>query len=385
MMVRKTLIITGTDHDYDGAPVGVLVDGPTEFRSVRLLDTAQRSVPCQWERTERGVLVTWTENALQRGTTREYRLDFSEHQEEQHGADGVRLTQAGDERLDVHIRGELFTSYHFGSDWHRPYFHPVIGPFEAPMTRGFPMVKGVPGETTDHVHHRSIWTAYGSVNSVDNWQDREGHGYTVHRDFSVVTDGPVYGHVGAVSDWVTPDKRKVMLKETREMRFYNVSPARLVDIDVTVTALEEDVLFGDTKEGGIVAIRVASSMDVTSGGRIENSSGDINEGEVWGKRAQWCDYSGSVDNKVVGVALFDHPENFRHPTYWHARDSGLMTSNPFGLSHYRGPGYNGDHTLPAGESLHFRHRIYIHNGDASEGKVAEKYDNYVSPPTVKVR
>ena len=61
----------------------------------------------------------------------------------------------------------------------------------------------------------------------------------------------------------------------------NVAPSVLVDMDLTLTAAEEEVHFGDTKEGGIVSLRVANSMDVPRGGRIENSHGGVNEREVW--------------------------------------------------------------------------------------------------------
>ena len=168
------------------------------------------------------------------------------------------------------------------------------------------------------------------------------------------------------------------------MRIYNVAPSRLLDIDLTLTAAEEDVLFGDTKEGGLISLRVASSMDVPRGGRLENSNGGVGEDNVWGKRAAWCDYSGPVNGKTVGVAIFDHPESFRHPTYWHARDYGLMTTNPFAVSTFEGEGPSGEYLLPAGESLRFRYRIYIHKGDATEGKVAEQNSSYAGPPRVQI-
>jgi hypothetical protein len=90
-------------------------------------------------------------------------------------------------------------------------------------------------------------------------------------------------------------------------------------LNLTFTASEDkDVVFGDTKEGGLLSLRVAGTMQVTVAGKMENSFGGINESEIWGKRAHWCDYSGPVENRWVGVALFDHPKNLRHPTYWHA-------------------------------------------------------------------
>jgi len=140
------------------------------------------------------------------------------------------------------------------------------------------------------------------------------------------------------------------------------------------------VRLGDTKEGGVLSVRVAQSMEGRRGGRIRNAHGAVTEAETWGKRAAWCDYSGVVDGHTVGIALFDHPSNFRHPTYWHVRDYGLMTSNPFGLSFFEGQGHDGTHVIPAGANLTFRHRILIHAGDAATGDVRDQYLNWAFAP-----
>jgi hypothetical protein len=127
-------------------------------------------------------------------------------------------------------------------------------------------------------------------------------------------------------------------------------------------------------------------MEVGCTGKIENSYGAINEAETWGKRAAWCDYSGVVGRDTVGVAIFDCPCSFRYPTYWHVRDYGLMTANPFGLSHFEnGPAGMGDYTLRRGECLNFCYRLYVHPGDAAQGKVRDKYHDFVNPPQVEVK
>jgi len=41
--------------------------------------------------------------------------------------------------------------------------------------------------------------------------------------------------------------------------------------------------------------------------------------------AQW-------PGKTVGIAVFDHPSNPRHPTTWHVRDYGLFAANPLGCT-----------------------------------------------------
>ena len=58
-----------------------------------------------------------------------------------------------------------------------------------------------------------------------------------------------------------------------------------------------------------------------------NSAGN-RDNDAWGKRADWCDYFSEHDGKVYGVAIFDHPQNLRHPTWWLARDYGLFGANP---------------------------------------------------------
>ena len=82
--------------------------------------------------------------------------------------------------------------------------------------------------------------------------------------------------------------------------------------------------------------------------------------------------------------MMDHPMNLRHPTPWHVRDYGLMGANPFGHAHYKsGLLRDGSYTLPAGETLTFRYRVYLHSGDAKKGGVAARYADYVAGPKVE--
>ncbi len=107
-----------------------------------------------------------------------------------------------------------------------------------------------------------------------------------------------------------------------------------------------------------------------------NSEG-VRDGATWGKRAAWCDYYGPVNGKIVGVAIFDHPQNPRHPTWWHVRDYGLFAANPFGLHDFENkPAGAGKFTVAAGTSVIFRYRLYIHQGEEKEAKVAEHYREY---------
>ena len=53
----------------------------------------------------------------------------------------------------------------------------------------------------------------------------------------------------------------------------------------------------------------------------------VGERQAWGKHADWCDYSGAVGGKDVGITLMTDPESFRKG-WFHVRDYGLMVANP---------------------------------------------------------
>jgi hypothetical protein len=287
--------------------------------------------------------------------------------------------------VSILVNGVLVTAYRYLGNPARPCFFPLLGPGGKRVTRSWPIEEGVPDSAQDHPHHRSLWVAHGDVNGCDNWSEAAGHGFQLTTDLLAACGGPVLGVLTAAQDW-TDAQRNKLLEEVRTVTAYALpGEERLLDLDVTFTATECDVRFGDTKEGGVLALRVASSMDGDRGGRIENSYGGVGEAECWGRRAQWCDYSGEVGGEMLGIAVFDHPTSFRHPTYWHVRDYGMYTANPFGWHDFYGdPAMDGSHILPRGASLRFHYRIYLHRGNATDAAVAERYHDYANPPAVRL-
>ena len=294
------------------------------------------------------------------------------------GADGkdagVKIIQETN-ALRVEINGELFTEYYF-KDVPRPYFYPVIGPDSLPMTRDWPM-KSPANEEHDHPHHRSLWFAHGAVNGIDFWSEQKGFGKIVHDGFTEIKSGREAGVIRSRDKWVAANGRVVCTDE-RTFRVYNHPGGRLFDFEITIFASNGSVTLGDTKEGSM-AMRLAETMRLKGkfgSGHIVNSEG-VRDGETWGKRADWCDYHGPVNGKLVGVAIFDHPQNPRHPTTWHVRDYGLFAANPFGLHDFeKQPAGAGDLIIPAGQSVTFRYRFYLHEGDERQAKVAEMYREY---------
>jgi hypothetical protein len=288
-------------------------------------------------------------------------------------------------KLVIEIGGQPFAEYIY-QNVPKPYLYPVLGPQGIPMTRDWPM-KDMPNEEHDHPHHRSLWYAHGDINGQDFWSESDKAGKTVHVKFEQLESGPEVGTVKSLNRLVGNDG-KVVCTDERTFRFYNRSNQRLFDFDITIRASEGPITFGDTKEG-TMAIRLAESMRLKQPknkpgqGHIVNSEG-VRDDDTWGKRADWCDYYGPVGDRIVGVAIFDHPENPRHPTWWHVRDYGLFAANPFGLHDFeKKPAGTGNMTVPKGSSVTFRYRFYIHDGDNQQADVAGQYRQYLAETTKK--
>jgi len=150
--------------------------------------------------------------------------------------------------------------------------------------------------------------------------------------------------------------------ENRDMTFAGDARLRTIDFRITLTAAQ-DVTLGDTKEGAF-AIRLAEPFTERKGGRMVDADGRAMMKNVWGKRSNWVDYSAEVDGERLGVAMFDHPGNPRHPTYWHARDYGLFALNPFGRNAFDDKAEESKWVLAKGEKLAFRWAVVVHPGDA---------------------
>jgi len=289
---------------------------------------------------------------------------------------GVKIDDV-DKKLRVEINGKLFTEYNY-QDVPRPFFYPLIGPTGAPVTRNWPMKDINPDEAKDHVHHKSLWFTHGEINGNDFWGEGGANsGKVVHDKFLKVSSGTDMGEIISTDKYVAKDG-KVICTDTRTHKFYNTKDGRIMDFEITIHASNGKVTMGDTKEGSM-AVRLTPTMRLkgkVGQGHIVNSEGQT-DGKTWGKRAAWCDYYGPVDGQVVGVAIFDHPSNPKHPTWWHVRDYGLFAANPFGVHNFENkPAGTGDITIPAGESLTFKYRFYFHKGDEKQSHVAEHYRKY---------
>lgn len=286
-------------------------------------------------------------------------------------------------RIAIEIDGKPFGDLIYGPEAWKPYLYPMYSASGKMILRHYPMDPNVPGETHDHNHHRGLWFAHGEVNGFDFWSSdplnkpnpKLPFGKIVFKKLVSSKSGKKTGSIDIVFDWNDPNG-KTLLTETRTMTFHSDPKLRIVDVDLTLDP-KERLVFGDTKEGTF-ALRLAAPLQESKGtGRMVNAQGAEGEKDVWGSASEWVDYAGTLEGEKLGIAIFDHPQNPRHPVRWHSRAYGLFAANPFGLSDFvRDKSKDGAMTVEPGQKLRFRYRVIIHPGHGKSANIAGLYRDW---------
>jgi hypothetical protein len=313
------------------------------------------------------------------------------------------------QKVDIYIDGDLFTSYIYPSDLEKPVLFPVRTATGTIITRGYPLDPRE-RERVDHPHHTGLWFNFGDVNGYDFWgnskaipADRKGHyGRILHRGVKLAESRDDAGILEIAADWQVPVGEgdwHTVLQEQTQFRFSGDEDTRCIDRITRLTAQEDPVVFGDTKEG-MYAIRLGRAFmypdgqphvytdadgipqtvemvdDTEMNGHYRNSEG-VEGMEVWGKRAVWTALSSNMGDEEITIAIFDHPGNVNHPTYWHARGYGLFSVNNLGAAAFDENAEPSRVELAPGESIVFKHRVYITSWHhASDEQLNAQYEDF---------
>lgn len=302
----------------------------------------------------------------------------------------------------------LVAKYVTDPKYAKPFLYPVLAPGNIPVTRAYPIEPAAPGGSNDHIHQKSVWFCHGDVipegielkikagdksnKGVDFWSEtKDKDGTKRYGQIKCVKIGEPatvaknHIRVDTQNEWFTPDGVKI-LDEVRTIHFLDRPEGRLFSFDIELKATVCPIRFGDTKEGSF-GVRVQDALRPLkkTGATVTSSEGKMiappaeDNLAVWGQPAAWIDYSGTVDGKEVGIAVFDHPNN---PTSsWHARAYGLNAANPFGREASGFPSQKGKFDLFKIEKdaqLKLQYAVYAHSGDVKTGQVAEAYEGFKS-------
>lgn len=276
-------------------------------------------------------------------------------------------------QLLITIGGKPFATYVYrDSNIPRPYFAHVRASCGKQVTRNHPPIEGK--DPTDHAtYHPGIWLTFGDISGKDYWRLKAK---TVHDAFvEPPKGGPGRGTFTVRNSYLSAGGDGVVCMETCRYTILVRPFGYLLICDSTFTSDDGDFYFGDQEEFGL-GIRVATLISARKGGHITDSQGRRDEKQVWGKQADWCDYSGVIDGKHVGITIMPHPSNFRR-CWYHARNYGLLVANPFGRKSMTG-GEKSKVVVRKGEKFRLRYGVLIYSVPAGAKVDAQKaYRDYL--------
>ena len=217
--------------------------------------------------------------------------------------------------VSVHVDDNVLLRYRYENVPFKPYIQQLFSP------RGVNVLRDAP---YDHLHHHSLMFAV-AVDSVNFWEERQNSGRQAHRSLTDVridkhNDVPRASFTEHI-DWVNPSSQELLLKERRTIEAHQVK-------DLGVTLLTWQAVF-EPPQGKKFAtltgsqyfglgMRFLKSMDI--GGQFRNADGKTGVDGTNNVRAAWCAYTASANGKPVTIAMFDYPDNERHPATWYTLD-----------------------------------------------------------------
>ncbi len=291
-------------------------------------------------------------------------------------ADPVYRFVTEDRQLKMLVDGQEVVHYVFADrEISRPYFSHVKTLEGKQVSRNHPPQQGT--DKMDHANmHPGIWLSFGDLNGHDYWRLKAKTQHVRFLELPKVDEA--HGSFKVLNHYFATDSDAVICSEECTIGLRKVNNGYSISITSEFKPVTDEVRFGDQEEMGL-GIRVATPLAVEKklGGRIRDSEGRLNGEEVWGKTARWCDYSGPLDGKWVGMTVLTSPRNFR-PCWSHARDYGFVALNPFGLNAFT-KAAKVDVTVKKGESLRLGYAVIVHeSAQESDFSPQTAYEQFVT-------
>jgi hypothetical protein len=298
-------------------------------------------------------------------------------------AAGVTVrTEAGE--LQVEAAGRAVFSYRTSNDWlPRPdipahykragYLHPVLSPAGKVVTGDF---------HPRREHHHGLWSAWTRTRfqgrKPDFWNVHAKTGSVEFAGVDVSWSGPVYGGFSArhtfVDRSITP--HQVALHEFWTVRTYAVAEATVIDLLLTqVCATHEPLILPQYRYGGM-GYRGNSQWTGRDLPKVLTSEGETDRVKAHTQKVRWLHVGGPVDGAWTGLAMMDHPENFRSP-----QPVRVGEAEPFFCF---SPSQGGDWSIEPAKPYVARYRFVVMDGEPDARTLDAYWNGHASVAEVTV-
>jgi hypothetical protein len=380
-------------HDRRGTPVILpLPDDLVKARGFVMEGVDdQRPVAVQVVPGDRRA-VAWIIDALGAGTSRRYRLKPTDAAPVE---TGVTCTDDGKGLLlQVGIRPVLRYNHvvleppaGIASHFRRSGFiHPLFTPSGVVVSDDFP---------PDHAHQHGLFFAWVNTtfsgHDLDFWNQARKNANVRHDGILGTAGGPVFGQFTVRlrhEDLTAAGAPAPVLDEVWTVRAYNVSDHYLVDIESRQTCAGDRPLAVNTYHYGGLGLRgnrawfdpAAKGDNPPAPERSGESDFLTSEGKRRGDgnhtRPRWVDLSGRAGGRFGGVAILDHPDNFRSP-----QPVRLHPNKPYFCF---APMVPGGFEIAPGRPYVSRYRLDLHDDRPDPPSIERSWHDYAEPPVARV-
>jgi hypothetical protein len=248
----------------------------------------------------------------------------------------------------------------------KPFFHPVCTPAGHCLTLF---------EPHDHIWHRGLWFTIKFVNGENFWEERAPYG-TQRTALPPSVEHGADGRIVLDSNlaWVQPNGVGVVFHDQRRISYVPLdAESYALDFETALTA-QDDLTLDRTVYttwggyGGLI-LRGTRNWQATQLLFPDGSTSD----RPTGIPATWCDLSGKLDGgheQTGGAAIFDHPDNPRHPTPWYGATGPGHYFNAAFLFHE-------PMSIANDQTLAFRYRVLIHDQIWERERLQAAYEAYI--------
>ena len=240
------------------------------------------------------------------------------------------------------------------------------------LTRPWPIPQGYP--KADHTWHRALWWSWKAIDGVNYWEENQEGTEPVAVKVRRKKDGSA--RINTIIAYHLPQQPPVVIeKRVITVGAPDATGTYLIDWRATFKpAGEKDVVLNRNSYTGLAIRMAAEFCGDAAGGRPAWTFFDSqDQANSNGKRARWVAYRGTAPNgQPAAIAIFDHPDNLRHPTWWQTRSQYPYLNPSFACRE--------DYALAAGKSLTLRYGILVHHGPADKEELQQRWISFAGLP-----
>ena len=256
------------------------------------------------------------------------------------------------------------------------FIHPLYSPSGKIMTDDFP---------AGHAHQHAIFTAWTNTtfkkSSVDFWNQQSKKGTVEHIDVVDIVEGPVVSQIKTTLRHKSLQFGEV-LKEKWTLTIYPVSEYFLFDLESEQQNTTGDTLFLNAYHYGGLGFRGSAQWNEEDHKNFKSrwnilTSEGMKDSAANASHARWVDAWGKINDGIAGVAVFNHPANFRYPQA--IRVHPVMPYWAFS------PVVDGAFFIAPGASYKSSFRYYVHDGPSPAALIDDFHKAWTTPASATVR